>query len=193
MSVMPRPDDAEGPDRVELPPFDVQSLTGYLDPVAFGSPPAVAVELVGELPWELRDDATDAPVSESGLRTVLRDARLRTYRPEEWEIKAGRGRAYGAEVSHLELANSLLNVSVRVHEQPLGYWISTPVVDGELVIALGRSRRIGGETLPILLAKLAARDFSRTPSGARLTVGRKTFVFDLVVESPRESAQELVE
>lgn len=182
------PDDDTGADRVERPPFDIEAVTGYTDPVAFGSPPAVAIELVGELPWELREDADEEPASTSGLVIVLREARLRMYRPEEWEITTGRERAYGADMSYAELVSTYSGASVRVHEQRLGYWISSPVGDGELVLALGRSRRIGGETLPILIVKLAIREFSLTGSGVRITVGRKSFTFDLHRESAAEES-----
>jgi len=37
--------------------------------------------------------------------------------------------------------------------------------------------------LPVLIAKLAARNFSRSVSGVRVTVGRKSFRFDLSQES----------
>jgi hypothetical protein len=37
--------------------------------------------------------------------------------------------------------------------------------------------------LPVLIAKLAARDFSRSASGARVMVGRKSFHFDLAPQS----------
>jgi hypothetical protein len=180
---MPLPDDDAGPDRVERPPFDVEALSMYTDPIAFGSPPSVAIELVGELPWELREDAAEAPVSVSGLSAVLREARLRMYRPEEWEIRTGRERAYGAEMTFFELVNSSSGVSVRIHEQRLGYWISSRTPHGELVLPLGRSRRIGGGTLPILIAKLATRDFTRSGSGIRVTVGRKSFTFEVGARS----------
>lgn len=178
MSVMSWPDDDAGPDRVERPPFDFEALSMYTDPIAFGSPPVDEIELIGDLPWELRDDVVEAPASASGLTAVLREARLRMFRPEEWEIRTGRERAYGAEMDYFELVNSSSGAAVRVHEQRLGYWISSPTPDGELVLPLGRSRRIGGGTLPVLIAKLAARDFVSSASGVRLTVGRKSFSFD---------------
>lgn len=179
MTVMPWPDDDAGPDRVERPPFDIEALSLYTDPVAFGSPPQVAIELVGELPWELREDADEGPASASGLSAVLREARLRMYRPEEWEIRTGRERAYGADMTFFELLNTSSGISVRIHEQRLGYWISSRTPDGELVLPLGRSRRIGGGTLPIMIAKLAARDVTRSGAGVRVTVGRKSFMFDV--------------
>jgi hypothetical protein len=183
MSVMSWPDDDAGPDRVERPPFDVEALSLYTDPIAFGSPPVEAIELVGELPWELREDVVEAPPSASGLIAVLREARLRMYRPEEWEIRTGHEQAYGAQMSYVELVNSSSDASVRIHEQRLGYWISSRTRDGELVLPLGRSRRIGGGTLPVIIAKLAARDFTRSGSGVRVTVGRKTFTFDFDQQS----------
>jgi len=188
MSVMSWPDDDAAPDRVERPPIDVEALSMYTDPIAFGSPPSVAIELVGELPWELREDAVDGPASASGLTAIMREARLRMFRPEDWEIRSGRERAYGAEMTFFELFNSSSGTSVRIHEQRLGYWISSPVDEGELVLALGRSRRIGGETLPILIVKLAVRDLTDTVSGVRITVGRKSFTFDLHREGVEESA-----
>jgi len=174
---MPWPDDDAGPDRVDRPPFEFDPLSIYAEPIPFGSPPPAAIELVGELPWELRDDVVEAPASASGLTAVLREARLRMYRPEEWEITTGRERAYGAEMPFFELLNSSSGIAVRIHEQRLGYWISSRTPEGELALPLGRSRRIGGGTLPILIAKLAARDFTRSDSGARVTVGRKSFTF----------------
>ncbi|HEU0206172.1 MAG TPA: hypothetical protein VFQ74_05715 [Pseudolysinimonas sp.] len=181
--MMPLPDDDAAPDRVERPPFDVEALSMYTEPIAFGSPPPVAIELVGEVPWELREDAVDGPALGSGLTAVLREARLRMYRPEEWEIRTGRERAYGAEMTCFELLNTSSGASVRIHEQRLGYWISSRVPEGELVLPLGRSRRIGGGTLPIMIAKLAARDFTRSGSSVRVTVGRKSFVFDVDQQS----------
>ena len=183
MSVMRWSDDDAGPDRVERPPSDFDSLSTYAEPVPFGTAPVEAIELVGEIPWELRDDALEQPAAASGLSAVLREARLRMFRPEEWEIRTGRERAFGTEMPFYELARIDTDDAVRIHEQRLGYWISSRTSDGELVLALGRSRRIGGGTLPVLIAKLAARNFSRSVSGVRVTVGRKSFRFDLSQES----------
>lgn len=176
---MSQPDDGAGPDRVEPPPFDVDALSMYSEPVPFGAAPVEAIELIGDIPWELREDVIGEPAAVPGLTAVLREARLRMFRPEEWEISTGRERAYGTEMDFFELARIESGDAVRIHEQRLGYWISARTSDGALVLALGRSRRIGGGTLPVLIAKLAARDFSRTASGARVMVGRKTFRFDL--------------
>jgi len=183
MSVMSWPDDDAAPDRVERPPIDVEALSMYTDPIAFGSPPSVAIELVGELPWELREDAVEGPASASGLTAIMREARLRMFRPEDWEIRSGRERAYGAEMTFFELFNSSSGTSVRIHEQRLGYWISSHTRDGDLVLPIGRSRRIGGATLPIMIAKLATRDFTRSGSGVRVVIGRKSFRFDFFEES----------
>ena len=184
MSVMSWSDDDAGPDRVERPPTDSDELGPYLDIVPFSSAPRETIELIGDVPWELRDDASEAPPPPpSGLIAVLREARLRMYRPEEWEITTGRERAYGAEMNFYELARISSDEAVRVHEQRLGYWISSRTNDGELVLALGRSRRIGGGTLPVLIAKLATRTYSRTATGVQITVGRKNFSFDRYEES----------
>jgi hypothetical protein len=185
MSVMSWTADDAGPDRVERPPTDIDELGMYVEAVPFGSAPREAIELIGDVPWELREDAIEAPapVPVSGPMAVLREARLRMFRPEEWEIRTGRERAYGAEMNFFELGAISSDVAVRIHEQRLGYWISSRTSDGDLVLALGRSRRIGGGTLPVLIAKLAARNFSRSASGVRVTVGRKTFNFGLDQES----------
>ena len=180
---MSRSDDDAAADRVERPPFHFDALSMYSEPVPFGAAPVEAIELIGEVPWELRDDVIDEPADAPGLTAVLREARLRMFRPEEWEIRTGRERAYGTEMNFFELARIESDDAVRIHEQRLGYWISSRTTDGELVLALGRSRRIGGGTLPVLIAKLAARDFSRSASGARVMVGRKSFHFDLAPPS----------
>jgi len=180
---MSRSDDDAGPDRVERPPFDFDALSMYSEPVPFGAAPVEAIELIGEVPWELREDVIEEPAAAPGLIAVLHEARLRMFRPEEWEIRTGRERAYGTEMNFFELARIASGDAVRIHEQRLGYWISSRTSDGELVLALGRSRRIGGGTLPVLIAKLAVRSFARSGSGVRVTVGRKSFRFDLSPES----------
>ena len=53
------PDVNEGAvaDDAEQPPLGgVPFSKLYSDPVPFGSPPAEDVTVVGEIPWELRDD-----------------------------------------------------------------------------------------------------------------------------------------
>ena len=49
-------------DDVEEPPMAARpgglQMPGYVPaPIAFGEPPAEEIELAGEIPWELRDEA----------------------------------------------------------------------------------------------------------------------------------------
>jgi hypothetical protein len=57
-------------ENVEEPPMSYSPNTldipGYsASPMAFNEPPKDDVELEGEIPWELRDDSTEAPVTPS--------------------------------------------------------------------------------------------------------------------------------
>ncbi|MEO6533255.1 MAG: hypothetical protein ABIO06_06740 [Pseudolysinimonas sp.] len=58
------PDDAELQGEPEPPPAGDDFFSGmFTDPQPFATPPDEPVEVIGEVPWELRDDDERPPAS----------------------------------------------------------------------------------------------------------------------------------